>query len=123
MAHSLGALLSHALFTRAAGASRLLTAIVGTGRTGDGPSYGTSMAHWTDAPNRPFSPASSTPWLQASDKLVSPVPHRRLVAHQRHDTRGRSSSTGVVDVVVEVILSGPRQSVAEPRITPVTQSP
>ena len=36
---------------------------------------------------------------------------------------GRSSSTGVVDVVVEVIRSGPRQSVADPQITPVTQSP
>ena len=54
-----------------------------------------------------------------SDQLVSPVPHGRLITHQRDDTRPVAPARRgvVVVVVIGVILSGPRRSAADPQIT------
>jgi hypothetical protein len=63
------------------------------------------------------------------DELGRPIPHRRLITHQRDDRRHRSASRLPSRTRRRwsrsrcrshriVILSGPRRSVADPRITP-----
>ena len=55
-------------------------------------------------------------------QVLGPVPHRRLITHQRHHTtRPEAGSIAVDDeprvVVIGVILPSPRRSAADPQVT------